>query len=197
MQSAAATEVDQENPLTAGLERIPVRPTSLVLFGATGDLARRKLLPALYNLAHEGALPERFQLIGIARGEQADEEFRAIARESIGRFSRRRPDPYVLDGLLGDLRYLTGTFDHDDVYREIDRALGELDEEADYELNRLFYLSTAPEFFPIICEKLGAAGLHRAPKAQARIVIEKPFGYDLASARELNQRVLEVFEESQ
>ncbi len=190
-------QVLPENPLVDGLEHVPVHPTTLVLFGATGDLAMRKLLPALYNLAHEGALPERFELIGIARSEEADEQFRAMARESIGRFSRRRPDPYVLDGLLGDLRYLTGTFDDDDVYREIDRALGELDEEAGYELNRLFYLSTAPEFFPIICEKLGAAGLHRAPEARARIVIEKPFGYDLASARELNQRVLEVFEESQ
>ena len=155
-------QVLPENPLVDGLEHVPVHPTTLVLFGATGDLAMRKLLPALYNLAHEGALPERFELIGIARSEEADEQFRAMARESIGRFSRRRPDPYVLDGLLGDLRYLTGTFDDDDVYREIDRALGELDEEAGYELNRLFYLSTAPEFFPIICEKLGAAGLHRA-----------------------------------
>ena len=99
MQSAAvATELEQENPLIEGLERLPVRPTSLVIFGATGDLAHRKLLPALYNLAHEGALPERFELIGVARREQAHEDFAEVVREAIERFSRQKPDPDVLDG---------------------------------------------------------------------------------------------------
>src|SRR5690242_21106014 len=103
MQSAAvATEFEQENPLIEGLERLPVQPTALVIFGATGDLAHRKLLPALYNLAHEGSLPERFALIGVARPDQPHEDFRRIARESIERFSRRRPDPDVLDALLSD-----------------------------------------------------------------------------------------------
>src|SRR3977135_4114531 len=103
MQSAAvATESQQENPLTEGLERLPVRPTSLVIFGATGDLAHRKLLPALYNLAHEGALPERCELRGVSRGEYSHDEFRDMARESIERFSRRRPDANVLNGLLGE-----------------------------------------------------------------------------------------------
>src|SRR5579875_2380523 len=105
MQSATvATDSEQENPLIAGLERLPVRPTALVIFGATGDLAHRKLLPALYNLAHEGALPERFELIGIARSEFSHDEFRNEARESIERFSRRQPDPNVLNGLLGEMR---------------------------------------------------------------------------------------------
>jgi glucose-6-phosphate 1-dehydrogenase len=184
-----------ENPLVEGLERLPVHPTSMVVFGATGDLARRKLLPALYNLAHDGALPERFELVGVARSEHDD--FRELARESIERFSRRRPDPHVLDGLLAEIRYLSGSFDDDGVYREIERTLLELDVDAGRELNRLFYLSTAPQFFPVICEKLGAAGLTRAEKAATRVVIEKPFGYDLASARELNAQILEVFEESQ
>ncbi len=97
-----------ENPLVEGLERLPVHPTALVIFGATGDLAHRKLLPALYNLAHEGALPERFELIGVARRDQPDEDFQQIARESIERFSRRRPDPDVLDGLISDMRYVPG-----------------------------------------------------------------------------------------
>ena len=88
MQSAAvAGEVEQDNPLIEGLERLPVRPTALVIFGATGDLAHRKLLPALYNLAHEGALPERFELVGVARREQEHDDFREMARESIERFS--------------------------------------------------------------------------------------------------------------
>src|ERR1700752_3807248 len=99
MSTAVAEDLSAANPLVEGLERLPVHPTSLVIFGATGDLAHRKLLPALYNLAHEGALPERFELIGVARRDQPHEDFRAIARESIERFSRTKPDPDVLDGL--------------------------------------------------------------------------------------------------
>jgi len=199
MVSAASvvTGTLPENPLVEGLERLPVRPTSLVVFGATGDLAHRKLLPALYNLAHDGALPERFELIAVARRDQAHEDFRAVARESIERFSRRRPDPDTLEGLLADMRYVQGTFDDDQVYAELDRTLREFDEQAGHPLNRVFYLSTAPAFFPVIAGKLGDAGLNRADDAEVRIVIEKPFGYDLASARQLNIDLLEEFDESQ
>jgi glucose-6-phosphate 1-dehydrogenase len=186
-----------ENSRVEGLERLPVHPTTLVVFGATGDLARRKLLPALYNLAHEGALPERFELIGVARSEQRHEEFRAVARESIRRFSRRPPDPWVLDGLVAEMRYVSGVFDDDSVYTDIDRVLRQFDNRVRHPLNRVFYLSTAPQFFPMICAKLGAAGLHRCERAETRIVIEKPFGFDLASARELNECVLDVFQEAQ
>src|ERR1700758_2607464 len=111
MSTAVAEDLSAENPLVEGLERLPVHSTALVIFGATGDLAHRKLLPALYNLAHEGALPERFELIGVARSEYSDEEFRLMARESIERFSRRRPDEAVLTGLLEDLRYIPGSLD--------------------------------------------------------------------------------------
>ncbi len=186
-----------ESPLVTGVEHIPVPPTSLVVFGATGDLAHRKLLPAIYNLAHDGALPDRFELIGVARSGQPREDFREMARESITRFSRRAPDPDVLDGLLAEMHYVPGVFDDDGVYAEIDRVLRECDDRAGEPLNRVFYLSTAPQFFPLICAKLGAAGLHRCERAQTRIVIEKPFGFDLASARELNACVLDVFDESQ
>src|SRR4051812_5148804 len=186
-----------ENPLAEGLERLPVHPTALVIFGATGDLAHRKLLPALYNLAHEGSLPERFELIGVARREQAHEDFRQIARGSIERFSRRRPDPNVLDALLANLHFVPGEFDDDRVYDELERKLAELDQHAAQPLARVFYLSTAPQFFPLIAAKLGAAGLNRSAGAQVRIVIEKPFGNDLASARRLNAEVLEEFQESQ
>jgi glucose-6-phosphate 1-dehydrogenase len=193
-------EIDQsadENPLIEGLERLPVHPTALVIFGATGDLAHRKLLPALYNLAHEGALPERFELIGVARRDQTHEDFKQIARESIERFSRRTPDPDVLEGLLSDLRYVPGTFDDPSVYAELGRVLHEFDEAAGSPLSRVFYLSTAPQFFPVIPEQLGRAGLNKTEDAEVRIVIEKPFGYDLASARKLNAQLLEVFDESQ
>jgi glucose-6-phosphate 1-dehydrogenase len=197
--ATAATQPDTlpENRLVEGLERLPVHPTSLVIFGATGDLAHRKLLPALYNLAHDGALPERFELIGVARRDQPHEDFRALARESIDRFSRRKPDKDVLAGLVSDMRYIPGTFDNERVYSNIKRTLKEFDQKAGQELNRIFYLSTAPQFFPVIAQKVGASGLNRCARAQTRIVIEKPFGYDLASARRLNAQVLEVFDESQ
>src|ERR671931_171566 len=90
----------EENPLVEGLERLPVHPTTLTIFGGTGDLSKRKLLPAIYNLAHEGALPERFNLIGSSRSEMSDDEFRGMAKESIRRFSRRPPDDQVLERLL-------------------------------------------------------------------------------------------------
>jgi glucose-6-phosphate 1-dehydrogenase len=190
--------VTQQNPLVEGLERLPVHPTALVIFGATGDLAHRKILPALYNLAHQGALPERFELVGVSRSAHTDEDFQAIARASIERFSRTRPDPAVLDGLLSEMRYISGVFDDDSVYAELGRALEELDERAGYPLSRVFYLSTAPQFFPVIVRELGRAGLNQVGEGrETRIVIEKPFGYDLASARALNAEVLEVFDESQ
>jgi glucose-6-phosphate 1-dehydrogenase len=195
-----ATAVEKqaaENPLVEGLERLPVHPTALVIFGGTGDLAHRKLLPALYNLAHDGALPERFELIGVARRDQPHEDFQSMARDSIERFSRRKPDPDVLHGLIADTRYVPGAFDDDDVYRALESTLNEFDEQAGMPLDRVFYLSTAPQFFPVIAGKLGAACLNRCEKAQTRIVIEKPFGYDLASARQLNAEVLSVFDESQ
>src|SRR5688500_20338278 len=87
------------NPLIEGLRRLPVPPATLVIFGAQGDLARRKLLPAIYNLAHEGSLPERFNLIGVSRRPQTDEDFRAFAKEAITQFSRRDADAAVLDAL--------------------------------------------------------------------------------------------------
>jgi glucose-6-phosphate 1-dehydrogenase len=189
--------VVSENPLVEGLERLPVHPTMLVIFGATGDLGHRKILPALYNLAHDGALPERFELIGVARRDKSDDEFQQIARDSIEKFSRRKPDPDVLTGLLSDLKYVSGTFDDPSVYDELASTLSEFDEKAGQPLNRIFYLSTAPEFFPVIVERLGASGLNHSEDAEVRVVIEKPFGYDLASAKKLNAVVLGEFDESQ
>src|SRR3954462_1866140 len=107
---------EEANPLVAGLERLPVHPTTLVIFGATGDLARRKLLPAIYNLAHEGALPERFFLIGVSRSEKGHDDFRQEAEEAIRQFSRREPDKEVLDALLSEIKYVPGVFDDPKVY---------------------------------------------------------------------------------
>jgi glucose-6-phosphate 1-dehydrogenase len=195
-----STTVEQapENLLVEGLERLPVPGTTLVIFGATGDLARRKLLPALYNLAHEGALPERFNLIGVSRRDMPDDDFRQFAREAIAEFSRRPPDPEVLDRLLARLRYLGFSFDDRDGYGKLKQVVDELDQEAGaYPLNRAYYLSTAPEYFPVITEALKEAGLNRHEKADVRVIIEKPFGTDLESARQLQEVVSSVFRERQ
>ncbi len=191
------TELELENPLLPGLERTPVRSTTLVIFGAGGDLASRKLLPAIYNLAHEGALPEHIQLVGISRAEMSDEEFREQARDSIDRFSRRRPDPDVLTGLLANCRYVAGSFDDEDLYGRLKERLDAIDGDIGFAMNRVFYLSTAPEYFPIITGQLGEAGLSASEGSDVRIVIEKPIGYDLASARAQNAAVLNYFDESQ
>jgi glucose-6-phosphate 1-dehydrogenase len=186
-----------ENPLTAGLERLPVAPTTLVIFGATGDLARRKLLPALYNLAHEGALPERFHLVGVSRKEKENEDYRQECEEAIRRFSRRTPDEDVLEGLLANVKYVPGTFDEDSVYGELGTVLDEFEKAAGEPLNRAFYLSTAPGFFPVIVERLGANGLSAHEGADVRLIVEKPFGTSLEEARELNRKVLSIFDETQ
>jgi glucose-6-phosphate 1-dehydrogenase len=194
--SAVATAT-AENPLIEGLERLPIHPTTLVIFGATGDLAHRKLLPAIYNLAHEGALPERFNLIGVSRSEMSHSDFRAMAVEAIKRFSRREPDEAVLEKLLEDVRYVPGTFDDLAVFGQLESCLDEYDAAAGQRMNRCFYLSTAPMFFPVIVGKLGERNLEHHAGADVRVVIEKPFGTTLAEAEQLNREVLSVFDEQQ
>jgi glucose-6-phosphate 1-dehydrogenase len=195
---AVQTRIEEaENPLVEGLERLPIHPTTLVIFGATGDLSKRKLLPAIYNLAHEGALPERFNLIGSSRSQMSDDDFRGLARESIESFSRRKPDPTVLDALLGRVRYVSGSFDDDAVYDRLRDYAREFDDEASIVFNRVFYLSTAPSFFPVIVGKLGEHGLDAQEGSDVRVVIEKPIGTNLREAQDLNRAVLEVLEEQQ
>jgi glucose-6-phosphate 1-dehydrogenase len=187
----------QENPLVEGLERLPVHPTTLVIFGGTGDLSQRKLLPAVYNLAHEGALPERFNLIGIARRDIPHDDFRDFARDAIHKYSRRHPDETVLNSLLERMHYVGGTFDDPAAYQTLEQLAGQLDDEAGIPFNRVYYLATAPGFFETIAQSLGSRGLDTSENAEVRLVVEKPFGHDLASARELNRALLSVFEERQ
>ena len=193
----AATQEEQENPLAEGLERLPVHPTTLVIFGATGDLSKRKLLPAIYNLAHEGALPERFNMIGSSRSEMSDGEFRDMARDSIRQFSRREPDETVLEALVCHMRYVPGGFDDDTVYERLSTSAADFDAEAGQPFNRVFYLSTAPSFFPVIVGKLGEHGLDSSEDAEVRVVIEKPIGTNLEEAEQLNRDVLAVLDEAQ
>ncbi len=194
---ATVEQAEHANPLVEGLERLPIHPTTLVIFGGTGDLAHRKLLPAIYNLAHEGALPERFNLIAVSRADIPHGDYRAMARESIEKYSRRKPDPQVLEKLLENVRYVPGTFGDDDVFDRLEEQLKECDAAAGIVYDRVFYLSTAPAFFPVIVGKLGEHGLDTIPGAEVRVVIEKPFGTRLEEARALNQQVLAVLDESQ
>jgi glucose-6-phosphate 1-dehydrogenase len=193
----ATVERAQENPLTEGLERLPVHPTTLVIFGGTGDLAKRKLLPAIYNLAHEGALPERFNLIAVSRSDIPHDDYQSMARDVIKEFSRRPPDEKVLDRLLANVRYVPGTFDDDSMYERLKGCLSEFDEAAGVVFNRVFYLSTAPTFFPVIVGKLGEHELEDEADSEVRVVIEKPIGTNLAEARDLNTAVLSVLKEDQ
>ena len=186
----------EENPLVEGLERTPVHPTTLIIFGGTGDLSQRKLLPAVYNLAHEGALPERFNLIGCARRDIPHDDFRDFARDAINKYSRRHPDEAVLSSLLDRFHYVGGNFDDPAAYDQISQLAGQLDQEAGVPFNRVFYLATAPGFFETIADLLGDHKLDQC-EAEVRLVVEKPFGHDLESAKELNRALLSVFEERQ
>src|SRR3954452_117161 len=130
----------EENPLAAGLERLPVPPTTLVIFGATGNLARLKLLPALYNLAHDGALPECFNVVGFARPDA--KPFGELALESIREHSRRTPDDAVLGRLVEQIDFIPADFDDPAAYQRLETIADALDEKTAIRANRLFYLST-------------------------------------------------------
>ena len=195
-----------ENPLVEGLERLPVPATTLVIFGATGDLARRKLLPALYNLAHEGALPERFNLVGISRRDLSDDDFRAHLLEGINRHSRNKPvKEAIWESFARGIEYHRGEFDDPAAYVELAKRLDRIDRDRGTSGNRLFYLAVPPNLYPEIVQQLDRAGLavsgaHRASGSKrgwTRVIVEKPFGYDLDSARTLNREIADVFDEDQ
>lgn len=192
MSTATLSRPDGSRPQSNDLG-----PTTLVLFGATGDLAQRKLLPALYNLAHDGLLPRDFSLIGNSRTPLGDAEFRRRAAEWVHRFSRRAPDERVLGALLARTHFVPGYSDDEALHATLAERLGELEEAAGGSGDRLFYLSTAPELFSPIVERLGGGLLRPAELGSTRILIEKPFGRSAEEARAFNGTVLSVFEESQ
>ena len=189
----ARTETAVEvNPLREGLQDYRViDPALMVIFGATGDLARRKLLPAIYNLAAQRVLPPGFAIVGVAKDGGDDEAFRKVAGESIRDHSRTQPvSETVLRSLLEGLRYRQLSFDDAAGFEALDGFLDEVATDRHTAGNRVYYCATPPPTFPLIVQSLGAAGMARAPKgAWRRILIEKPFGTDLASARALNAEV--------
>lgn len=193
------TTTTMDNPLRAGLrlERSP-SPCVVVIFGASGDLAKRKLLPALWALNEAQQLPPGFSIVGVARSELSHDEFRQQLRESIA--SDTTIDPTMLDAFLKGLYYVPGSFDDPAVFAKLKALLGQIDQERGTAGNRVYYLATPPSFFPVITQQLGRAELvNREANGNGwtRIVIEKPFGRDLQSARELNRVVHSVFNEAQ
>jgi glucose-6-phosphate 1-dehydrogenase len=186
-----------QNPLVDGL-RIERSPGSsvLVIFGATGDLTRRKLLPAVYQLSREQRLPPRFSIIGVAKSALDDEGFREQFRASLREFAEIDPsgDP-VADSLARHMRYLSGDLQDPALYARLSNLLGDHAAAAGV----LFYLAIPPSLAPDVASHLGRAGLNRERNAVAwrRVIVEKPFGTDLATARELNRLLHEHFDEEQ
>ncbi len=175
-------------------------PAAIVIFGATGDLTQRKLVPALYGLATQQLLAPETAIVGVARSDLPDDEFRERMRTAVETHGRMPLDDDIWDGFARRLSYVQAPFDQPDGYARLRTHLEALDTELGTRGNRLFYLATAPEFFPVIAENLGGAGLADEPDDGdrfARLVVEKPFGMDLASARELNARLNTVFRERQ
>ncbi len=174
----------------------------MVIFGASGDLAERKIIPALYYLSRQQILPLGFSVIGCGRTQFTDEQFRIKMQQAVTEFLRLTPQEATAfpEQFGRNLFYLSGNFGESPAYEQLKSRLERLDRERGTAGNRLFYLATPPSFFPVIINHLGAAGMARPNDPNrnwTRIVIEKPFGRDLASARELNRTVTSVFNEDQ
>src|SRR5205085_8170508 len=175
-------------------------PCTVILFGASGDLAKRKVIPAMYDLAAHNALGPRYAIVGFARTAMTEDAFRASLGEAAKTISEVGPiDPKKWDEFASNLYYCPGDYANQEAYAQLAKRLAELEASKNLGSNRLFYLSTPPEVYSDIVEQLGRAGLARpsSPESWVRIIIEKPFGRDLASAKELNKIVLNVFDEKQ
>ena len=187
------------NPLREGLSSKAVpQPCAIVIFGATGDLTHRKLIPALYNIAADGEMPPAVAVIGFARRPKTDDEFRAEMAEATRNFSRQTVRDEVWQHFAQSLFYHQSEFADEEGYRKLAERLDRLDQESGTRGNRLFYFAASPEQFETIVENLNKAGLNKAREGSwARVILEKPFGTDLASARHLNQIVQRSFKEDQ
>lgn len=175
-------------------------PTVVVIFGASGDLTARKLIPAIYNLALDGLLPADFHLIGYGRKAIPDEEFQRDAAAAIREFSRRELKDEIWAGLAPRTLYVSGGYDELAAFERLAARIAGLEKLVGQELQTLFYVSTPPSVFAPIIRNLGASGLaarYVGQPHQSKVIIEKPFGKDLASARELNRVITSVFAESQ
>lgn len=199
MPQSDTTTIDQpQADVTTPLHTPP--PCALVIFGASGDLTKRKLVPALYHLAQHKLLPEHFAVVGTARTAMTDDDFRQKMHDAIIEFSDDKTiDEALWRNFAAGLYYFPGEFDSAETYKQLQATLARADAERGTSGNRIFYLSTAPSVFGLIAKQLGAAGMAHPAEADrwARIIVEKPFGHDLESARALNRELAEVFNEDQ
>ena len=186
------------NPFREDLvSRSRAEPCSIVIFGATGDLTHRKLIPALYNLAVDGELPTGVNIIGFARREKTDEEFRAGLDELNRKVSRTGHDDAIWSTFIETVSYHMSEFTDAEGFAKLAEKLDAIDADRGGKGNRLFYIASAPEFFDEILINLKNAGLNEAkPGCWSRVIVEKPFGTDLATAKHLNQVVNDTFQES-
>jgi glucose-6-phosphate 1-dehydrogenase len=187
------------NPLTdkrdQRMPRIP-GPCGIVIFGVTGDLAQKKLMPAIYDLANRSLLPANFVLVGFGRRDWTHEDFSKVVLNAVKGHARTRFRQEVWDRLSDSIRFVQGNFDDEASFERLAEALEKLDAQRGTGGNHAFYLSIPPKDFQIVCEQLQKSGLARPQEGRwSRVVIEKPFGHDLASARELNAVVNSVFPE--
>src|SRR6266436_6337443 len=194
-----AAEQSQTNPLREGLSTRGVpQPCSVVIFGATGDLTHRKLVPALYNLAADGELPPAVTVVGFARREKSDDEFRREMEESTRKFSRQSVRDEIWKTFAQSIFYHQSDFGDESGYKTLATKLDKIDKERGTRGNRLFYFAVAPDQFEPILKHLKTAGLNQTREGScARVIVEKPFGTDLDSARELNRVVRNSFTEEQ
>lgn len=191
----------QRHPFLHGLSKHRgAPPTIVVIFGASGDLTARKLIPAVYNLAVDNLLPADFFLVGYGRTSIPDDEFRTVASGAIKEFSRRELNGEVWDRIAAHTSYVAGGYDDKAAFDRLARHIDDIEKKLGRELQRLFYISTPPSVFAPILKMLGASGLagrHLGKPHHSKVIIEKPFGRDLASARALNETIRSVFEEHQ
>jgi glucose-6-phosphate 1-dehydrogenase len=169
-------------------------PSALIIFGVTGDLARKKLMPAVYDLANRGLLPPGFALVGFARRDWVDQDFAKVVHDAVAQYARTPFDEDVWKQLAEGIRFVQGEFDDDKAFADLKTTLQELDQTRGTMGNHAFYLSIPPKSFPQVTEQLRRSGLaDEVDGAWRRVVIEKPFGSDLETARELNDVVESVF----
>jgi glucose-6-phosphate 1-dehydrogenase len=189
-----------DGEIIAAAKQRPAPPCAIVIFGASGDLTHRKLIPALFDLFQAGLISRHFAVIGFSRSKLTDDDFRRTAREGLENYADGTvASQRAWDEFASSLHYLSGQFDEPESYRTLRERLDKIDAAHGTQGNRVFYLATPPELFKTITAQLGDASLQerRDEKSFVRLVIEKPFGVDLSSARDLNNAITSVFRESQ
>ncbi|HLB86453.1 MAG TPA: glucose-6-phosphate dehydrogenase [Terriglobales bacterium] len=175
----------------------PADPCAMVIFGAAGDLTRRKLIPALYNLAKSQFLSREFAVVGVARAQISTDDFRKKASEDIKAFATEAVDPDLWEWFLRRMYYIAGDFKDKNLYAKLKDFLDKVDRDHSTHGNHLYYMATAADYFGPVVEQLAAVGLMEDSQHWRRVIIEKPFGHDLESAKALNQQLLRVAHENQ